>query len=85
MVSVKNTNFLTVLRVPDVDPAVTGARDDELGVRREGSLQWKLLGVEMTCGGEGEYQLFINFVLLVLLACEGLKRGSGIGVNELDH
>ena len=48
MVSVKNTNFLTVLRVPDVDPAVTGARDDKLGVRREGSLQWKLLGVEMT-------------------------------------
>jgi len=65
MVSVKNANFLTVLRVPDVDPAVTGARDDKLGVRREGSLQWKHLGVEMTC--------------------EGLKRGSVIGVNELDH
>ena len=53
MVSVKNTNFLTVLRVPDVDSAVTGAGDDKLGVRREGSLQWKLLGVEMTWGGEG--------------------------------
>ena len=48
MVSVKNTNFLTVLRVPDVDPAVTGAGDDKLGVRREGSLQRKLLGVKMT-------------------------------------
>ena len=48
MVSVKNTNFLTVLRVPDVDPAVTGAGDDKLGVGREGSLQRKLLGVEMT-------------------------------------
>ena len=48
MVSVENTNFLTVLRIPDVDPAVTGARDDKLGVRREGSLQWKLLGIEMT-------------------------------------
>ena len=53
MVSVKNANFLTILRVPDVDPTVTGARDDKLGVRREGSLQWKLLGVEMTWGGEG--------------------------------
>ena len=48
MVSVKNTNFLTVLRVPDVDSAVRGARYNKLGVRREGSLQWKLLGVEMT-------------------------------------
>jgi len=65
VVSVKNTNFLTVLRVPDVDSAVTGAGDDKLGIRREGSLQWKLLGVEMTC--------------------KGLKRGSAIGVNELDH
>jgi len=65
MVSVENTNFLTVLGVPDVDSAVTGAGDDKLGIRREGSLQWKLLGVEMTG--------------------EGLKRGSVIGVNELDH
>ena len=81
MVSVKNTNFLTILRVPDVNPAVTGARDDKLGVRREGSLQWKVLGVEMTWG-----ELFITMSgWSGWLTCEGLKRGSVIGINELDH
>ena len=48
MISVENTNFLAVFRVPNVDPAVAGAGDNKLRVRREGSLQWKLLGVEMS-------------------------------------
>lgn len=51
MISVKNTNFLAVFRVPDVDPAIAGAGDNKLRVRRKGSLQWKLLDVEMSCKG----------------------------------
>ena len=45
-----NTHLLTVLAVPDVNAAVAGARDDELGVGREGSLQGELLGVQVTWG-----------------------------------
>ena len=48
MISVKNTNFLAVFRVPDVDPVIAGAGDNKLRVRRKGSLQWKLLDVEMS-------------------------------------
>ena len=65
VVSIENTNLLTVFWVPNVNPAIAGAGDDELGVRRERSLKWKLFRVEM--------------------ACEGLKGGSVVWVNEFDH
>lgn len=48
MIAVKYADLLSVLRVPDVDPAVAAARDDELRVWGEGSLERELLGVEMT-------------------------------------
>ena len=49
VVSIENTNLLTVFWVPNVNPAIAGAGDDELGVRRERSLKWKLFRVEMAC------------------------------------
>ena len=51
VVSVEDADLLPVLRVPDVDPSVARTRDDELRVGGEGSLQRKLLGVQMSCDG----------------------------------
>lgn len=47
MISIQHTNLLPILRVPDVDPAITGPRDHELGVRGKGSFQGQLLRVEV--------------------------------------
>lgn len=51
MVSIEYAHLLPILRVPDVDPAVTRPRDHKLGVWREGGFQWQLFGVEVA--GEG--------------------------------
>ena len=51
VVAVEDAHLGAVLGVPDVDAAVGRARDDKLRVRREGGLQGKVFGVEMT--GEG--------------------------------
>lgn len=47
VISIQHTNLLPILRVPDVDPAITGPRDHELGVRGKGSFQGQLLRVEV--------------------------------------
>lgn len=47
MISIQHTHFLPILRVPDVDSAITGPRDHELGVGGEGGFQGQLLGVEV--------------------------------------
>lgn len=51
VVTVQHAHFGAVLSVPDVNPAVSGSRNDELRVRGERRLQGDVLGVQVT--GEG--------------------------------
>jgi len=47
VISVQHADLLAVLRIPDVDPTVCRAADDELRVWGEGGLQGEVLGVEV--------------------------------------
>ena len=40
MVTIEDTNFLTIFAVPNVNSTITRPRDDKLRVRRKRSFQW---------------------------------------------
>ena len=48
MITIEDTDLGPGVTVPDVDSPVAAATDHELRVRREGSFQWQLSGVQVT-------------------------------------